>query len=191
MQHIQWQYSTLNLGCPRGLKCAGARVAPSRLFLPGLRVLSTNGFLSELPASRLRMLDSPCQQAPIAGWQQEKDLPEIPKLRKVWSSSPFCQVDWRLTWRTRWHGGHLKSDHTCSYYHTTQFEIAFPSKGAKGGCCFPVLLLYFSRILFRDLSGSALQASGAAERSGDEAAEPAGGRERGSDKGREQKRHPT
>ena len=45
--------------------------------------------------------------------------------------------------------------------------------------------------LFRVFSGSALQASGAAERSGDEAAEPAGGRERDSDKGREQQRHPT
>ena len=55
---------------------------------------------------------------------------------------------------------------------------------------FSVFFLLFPGF-FSYFSGSALQASGAAERSGDEAAKPAGGRERDSDKGREQKRHPT
>ena len=48
---------------------------------------------------------------------------------------------------------------------------------------FSVFFLLFPGF-FSYFSGSALQASGAAERSGDEAAESAGGRERDSDKER-------
>ena len=64
---------------------------------------------------------------------------------------------------------------------------------SKGLSFFWILFfgIFFGFFLCFFFSGSALQTSGAAERSGDEAAEPAGGREQDSEKGREQKRHPT
>ena len=56
---------------------------------------------------------------------------------------------------------------------------------------FSVIVCSFFSLDFVVFFWDFFQASGSAERPGDEAAEPAGGRERDSDKGREQKRHPT